>query len=378
MPDRRLYALTIPEGSLTQADASSDQQQALQAILNSDVGNVESIATNPQERPFTVEYPDALADVRIAELQELARGLSQPIPYYGIDTATSEDGFYILSRASGGQIDPRSTAFGRFEGVLQQTGTLASHRIEVQTHATQVDHPFGNATSAPVGVPAAATHVRWVNRETEAKADPTVQATRSAEGGDVDIYDALLAPFDSPSIIYRLDHDESALVDPRCWDTRGEPDRVDDEGRLVHQRVFATSHEPVGALVLDNGRLRVTLDDQSNTLSAESYDSSTDTWSGVALGASDWELFATDIRTLGRAQVGARIEFRDPTQSPTAYHTLTAQLQRGALDVLWGSETPVPSGLATWLEPIAADHIYDPFGDVLAAPQGLISKREVA
>ena len=377
MTDTRLYALTIPEGSQTRLDATVQQQQALQAVLGSDTGSVESIATDPGERPLTVEYADQYAAVRAAELRELAQGLSQPVPYYGIGTSTPEDGYYSLSAiAEAGPVDPRSDAFQRVRVRLTKEGTPASDWRAVSTDQAQVDHPFGNDTEAPVGIPAAAEKVRWYNVETEAVATPTVQTTRSAADGDVDILDADAAPYDAPEVIYELAYGEEGLVDPRVWDTRGLANRTDSNSALQWAKVFAASHDYSGDVVVENGLLRLTVDEPADPgIQAERYTSGS--WSSVSLGASSWEVFDWDVRTIGLARVGGVAEFTDGS----GYHTLSWRLDRGAEGVLWAtsdSEGPVPSGLQTLLDPIAAEHIYDPFGNETSAPQGLRAREEVS
>jgi hypothetical protein len=377
MTDTRLYALTIPEGSQTRLDATVQQQQALQAVLGSDTGSVESIATDPGERPLTVEYPDEYAAIRAAELRELAQGLSQPVPYYGIGTSTPEDGYYTVSRVSeAGPVDPRSDAFQRVRATLTREGTRSSHWRAVTADSSQVDHPFGSVLEAPVGVPAAASKVRWYDSETEAVATPTVQTTRTTADGDVDILDADAAPYDAPEVIYELAYDEEGLVDPRVWDTRGLADRTDGNGALQWQKVFAASHDYTGDVVLENGLLRLTVDEPADPgIQAERYTSGS--WSSVSLGASSWEVFDWDVRTIGLARVAGVAEFTDGS----SFHTLSWRLDRGAEDVLWStsdSEGPVPSDLQTLLDPIAAEHIYDPFGSETSAPQGLRSREEVA
>ena len=377
MTDRRLYALTLPAGIQTRADSQVPKAQARQGVLGSDTGNVEAIATEPGERPLTVEYPDEYAGLRAAELRELASGLSQPLPYYGISTATPEDGYYSVSRIERvGPVDPRSDAFQRVRIAIAKEGTPASHWREVSTDPVQVDHPFGNTQEAPVGVPAAASKVRWYDDETEQTAPATVQTTRTTAAGDVDILDATAAPYDAPEVIYELEYDEEGLTDPRVWDTRGFADRTDGNGALQWAKVFAASHRFEGDIVLDNDLLRLTIDEPADPgITAERYDGSS--FNTVTLGTSSWEVFDWDIRGVSPCRVGGVAEFTDGS----SYHTLRWRLDRGAADVLWSTtdaEGPIPSGLQDLLAPVAADSIYDAYGDAQAAPQGLRAREEVA
>jgi len=268
MPDMELYALVIPEGARTRAAAQTRQSQAAQALLGQDTGSVESIGSEPGEQTLRVEFADELAEARAQELQELADGLSQPIPFHAVGERSREDRYVVVSATDIGPVDPRSRQYQRASSVrLSTAGTIASHWRRVRTAPTQVDHPFGNDQTAPVGVPAAATKVRWYDAETGATAVPTVTATRTSRLGDVDIVDALAAPYDRPELIFELDYSEEGKADPRVFDTRGEADIVDGDGALQWAKVFAPSHRATGDLVLTNGLLRLTVDEAADQAS---------------------------------------------------------------------------------------------------------------
>jgi hypothetical protein len=376
MPDKRLYALTLPAGTFTRAGSTARQQQALQALLGSDVGSVENIATEPGEQTITVEYPDQYAQVRAQELRELASGFTQPLPYYTIGNSGPDDRYVTVSRAEPGPIDPRATEFQSATITISDAGTPATHYRAVSADPAQADNPFGNVTSAFLGVPGLADKVRWFNPETGARTQVTVQEVRQGENADVDILDATEAPYDAPELLYTLDLEREGWADPRVYDTRGFADRLDGNGALQHAKVLSPSHRFEGDIVLDNDLLRVFIDEPADPgISAERYTSGS--WSSVSLGASDWQVFDWDIRSVGTARVGGVAEFQDTTQSPTVYHTLRWRIDRGAEDVLWSSDSEVPSGLQTLLDPIAASHTLDAFGSIGATPTGLRSREEV-
>lgn len=373
MSDRNLYALTLPSGVQVQAEERRPKNQDRQGVLGSDTGNVESIASEPGERPLTVEYPDRYGRQRAAELRELAAGFSQPLPFYAISEQTPADGYYSASSLDrGGPVDPRSGKFQRARVSLTREGSPASHFRRLRTAPVQVDHPFGGDLSAPVGVPAAANKVRWFKPDTQATAIPTVQTTRTAATGGVDILDVEASPYDQPELLYELPFAEEGQTDPRVFDTRGFTSRTDANGALQVQKVFSASHRYEGATVIDNGRLRVTVDETGSPgISAERFSSGS--YSAVSLGTSSWAVFDWDIRTIGLATVAGVAEFTDGS----SFHTLRWRLRRGADNLLWSTDSPVPTGLDDLLDPIAASHILDPLGDVRAAPTGLRSREEV-
>jgi hypothetical protein len=245
-----------------------------------------------------------------------------------------------------------------------------------RTTVVQVDHPFGNTLDAVVGVPADARKLRWLNEETGARETVTVQATRTTSSGrDVDVLFAEVSSYDDPTAIYEIDYADIGWTDPRVWDDRGFADIEDADGRTQWQKVFATAHRYDGQAVVENGLVRLFFDEANNSLTVEEWDTGTASWSSVSLGASDWELYDADLRDIGLARVRAQVEFRDTTQSPTAYHRLSMRLTRGINWPIWANSiegSAVPSGLQTLLDPVASATVFD-----AQATAALIPRAEV-
>jgi len=305
----------------------------------------------------------------------MAAGLSQPLPFYGISEQTPEDGYFAVSGLDrGGPVDPRSGKFQRARVSLTREGSPASHFRRIQTAPAQVDHPFGSDTSAPVGVPAAAKKVRWFQPATKSTAIPTVQTTRTTEGGDVDILDANNAPYDQPELLYELPFSEEGLTDVRVFDTDEYNARTNGDGALQMQKVFSTSHEYLGPPDIGNNLIRLRPDETaSGSSSLLVVRFSNGSYNFQSLPSSSWSVFDWDIRTIGMATAAGVAEFSDGS----SFHTLRWRLHRGAENFLFGTDSPVPSGLQTLLDPIAADHTLDPFGGIQSTPTGLRSREEV-
>jgi len=163
MTDTKLYAMTIPAGTRTRASTTAGQRQARQALQSSDVGNVQTTGTEPSETPLTVEYPDDYAAIRAAELAELARGISEPVPYFGTDSETTDDGYYRVSQGNPGPVDPRSDKFQRVDLTLDKVGTARSHYRSIKTAPRDMKlvTAFGSTSEAHVAAPLLAKKVRW-------------------------------------------------------------------------------------------------------------------------------------------------------------------------------------------------------------------------
>lgn len=374
MTDTMVYAVPAPRSTQRNPRSRASRQQAVQALLQGDTGSVEATGVNPSDQRLEGQYRHALAEKLATELKELANaGSIEAIPFFGIDERSPEDGYYTLSNATVSRVDGRVGVFQRFEASFTEIGTRASHRKEIATDVADVSHPFGNDQTALVGVPAQASKVQWFDSETGAKAEPTLVATRSGEHRDVDVYDARAPAIENPSLVCDLPYEEAGWCDPRVWDTSGEASRTDDDGLVQWQKVFVASHDYQGQAVLENELVWLAFDESAQSLTVRQWDGTS--WTDVALGDSDWELFDVDVREIGLASVTAVVEFRDPTADPTAYYPLKLRLKRGWEWPLWteiGGEGGTPPGLVDLLDPVASGSAYDP-----GESQGLRKRSEL-
>lgn len=368
MTDRTLYVLAIPSDAQRRERADARQQTAAEGILDSDVGSVVEIASEPGEQRLEVQFRDQHAEEMVAELEELAASAGiDAVPYHGTNSQTPTDGYYSVERVQNtGRREPQIAEIGEWQGKLTRAGRRHSEFRAVETAPQQVNHPFGNDDRALVGVPNTASKLRWLNPETDAVETPSIVATRNAEFGDVDVVDATASTFSDPTLTYDIDYSDQGKTDPRAWDEHGRGGRTDSNGDLQWQKVFAASHDYDGEAILSNGLVRLRFDESTPSLTVEHWDNANSTWSTTSLGTSDWEFFDLDVQEVGLASIFARVEFRDTTQSPTAFFTLECYVKRGYNDALWaepGSEG-TPTGLKDLLNPVASGLINDPAENV--------------
>lgn len=403
MSDKRLYALRVPRGSLTRASSTAEQQQALQTLLSSDIGSVQSTGTSPTEQPLTVEIADNYAARRAREFAELTT-IDEPVPFVTADSDGATSAYVLVSTASPEPVDPRSEAFQRVELQLQEVGTTQTHYRAIQTAVEDLDTDgaWADTDKAPVAVPQTAKKVRWFDPGTKERADPDVVESRTGEFRTVDILDASAAPFEDPELIYEQELEEDAWPDVRVWDDRetisadvetdetqsvaadetqtddspfvvaGRFDiqgqhniqaqdlgRQDGDGALAWQKVFSAGHEFAGNPVLETGRLRIVPDEGSSELRVYRWDDSDEAYVRDRLPTTGWQLYDFDVGRVGLARVDARAEFYDPGQSPTAYYDLDISLERGLDGLLVsrpsGVDDSIPDGLIERLEPAVAD-----------------------
>jgi hypothetical protein len=370
---RYVYTSYIPEEAQRgqSLEGQSRRRVETDGIVGQDASVTTPISVEPGQERLTGQYRGDRADLMAAELRELGNAGSDDsgfaiVPYYTEPARSEADGYVSLEQISVGPIDPSSRLAYQYDGALSRAGTRRSKYRALTTSQQSIDHPFGNTTSARVAVPATATEVAWTNPETGATELPTAIATRSAEFGDVAIYDASNASFANPTLVYDVDYRDEPDVDVRAWDDRGHTDREDADGVRQWQRVFSSTHDHIGRRVLSTGLLRLTFDVANSTLSAETWDDGAGAWTDTALGTSDWELAAIDIgrrtdQQLAPNRADAVTKWADSTSLST--YTLNLTLRRGADAAtfyrLEDSQSGVPSGLQDLLAPIADDVILD-------------------
>lgn len=367
---RRLYRTPIPEDALQRPREGNDQsartQLAKLGLLEGESA-VDTIAGQPGEVNLRAQYRGLYADRLALELSELLESDSlQNLTFAPTSGHTELDGYYAVETSNTGRVRPQENRLVEVDATLVREGTRASHRRAVRTNVVQPDpgNSFGNDTTALVGVPSAATRVRWIDDEPASQTEtPTVTSTVTAEHGDVDLVDARAPSFSNPVLVYELGYDPQGDVDVGVWDTYGEASITDADDLVQWGRVFDPAHDPRvnDELVIENGLLRLWFDDADNDLRAEEWNSGTSTWDTVTLGTSDWELLETDVRRIYGTRVEARVTFRDSTATSTEYDIVLV-LPRGYQKALWlapdGASLP-PTGLEDLLDPIADGQVYD-------------------
>lgn len=414
-----IYKIPLPEATTPTDQDALGAQLSEQGVLGSDAV-VEALSSQAADLTLTGQYALGRyhSELVATELEELADSVIGAVSLYGGNSNRS--GYYQIESA---QVEPVH-AGGRdiWEWTLSLTasGTRKSQLQTVETAPSQPDPtpPFGNDTTAPVGVPAAARQVRAVDSTSEPtqRIRPTPVDTITTEFGDVDRYDATALSIDEPVFLYDVPPDAQAAVDVRVYDTNGRGSKYikGADGRVrAWQSVYARDHEFTGNVVCSNGRLRLTIDeptvaDEAAALAVESldpdaateepgtgvygedlygsdlYGGSRGAWDPVPLPSyadgdldTDWQPADVDLTYIGQARVAAQIEFAavDGTNAGDIY-SVDVELERGrkALEV-WipESETDaIPTDLEALLEPIASTSVVDSGVD-----QGLVAREEV-
>lgn len=371
---RRLYRTPIPETAFRNTDETGRSNVAKLAAIQGG-SSVQSVGTEPGELSLDVQYKGTYAGRLALELVELLHTDSvQPVPYAPTSGQSEDDGYYAAESVTAGRIRPQTDAVVNVDARLVREGTRASHLQAVETSKSNPKNDFGSDQVTHVGAPADASLVRWWDGGATVEY-PTPVATRTAEYGDVDIYDVDAASFSDPTLVYApAGYDGIGDVDAKVWDTYGGASKTDANGVVQWGRVFSPEHDYVGEAVIENGLLRLTLDEANQTIAAERWDTSlaTPAWSSVSLGTSSWYPVDVDVRTIAPARIEARVLFSDGSSR----YPLDMVLSRGDESALWvrtpNATSTTPSGLVTLLDPIAQTTTYD-----AGEEQGLAERTEV-
>lgn len=351
-----LYTSPLPEASATDERNRLGQQLATQGLLGGAEAIVTPISSNAADLQLTGQYRwgPTVSSMLAAELDEIADAGVSELPLYRRDGSFANAGYYAVERADVEPLHANQRAAWQYTLSLTKEGTRESHWRTVETDRSQLTHPWGNSTVAEVGVPASATDLQWLDRETGQTTAATPTATRAAELTDVMVVDQTDAPTRTAALLADLALADLGPADVRVWDTRGTASRTDSDGIVRWQKCFATSHPFDGAAVITNGLVRVRLGD---TLTVEHWDDSAGAWTTTALGTSDWSLARWELRTIGLAQARARVWFADGS----AQQPLDCRLARGVQEPQWSEPDgadATPPGLVDLLAPVASERIY--------------------
>jgi len=384
MGNRYLHALAIPEQTLQGPRGSQSMQIASEGKLQSDVPAVESISPDAGDIVVAGIVAGKHAELTATALEELfGAGGIEVVPFYGDESDPNRDGYYATTDISVKRATATQKELQRFDGSLTHRGSKRSHRRAVRTSPTSIDNPFRPPSSVEIGISSRADRVQWFDDRggSNAVEDATVQRTVETEHDRVDIYEVTEPAFDNPALVYRLDYEHEWRVDARVWDTFdrgktktytyggssvgdatiGEATIGESRTVLTWQRTYRTDHDFVGSPVLENGRIRLELDEDSGQIRAYRWNPSDGMYNLVQLGITSWRLHDADVTYIGLESVDAQLEFREMDGSGT--HQLNVSLKRGLDGGLWAnpdSEGSVPQGLADRLEPIAVNAGQDP------------------
>lgn len=371
------YTVPVPTDSLRSQTPTDRQSVSTLTGLAGATPAVDATGQQPGDLRLDGQFRDTFASVQASELRALASSDGfDAMPLFLDDGTFPQAGYYTAERAGGSDAVPQTQALADFDVSLTRTGTRESHRRLVTTAPTSADHPFGIDTAGLVGLPAQATDVQWLSPARDASQPASPTSTVTSELGDVDLYDVDTAPYapangSGAALVYGLPLAREGDTDVAVYDTRGVSE-TDSEGRFAWRRGFTSDFVPEGGLVISTGRIRLRIDPAGPTLAAERYSSGS--WTDVTLGASSWSLAAYSLGggTAGRvgpARTTVWAMFTDGAQRVAADLTLS----RGRDDVLVTErDTPLPSGLADLLDPIAAPQITAP-----TASQTLIARDQL-
>lgn len=361
---KQLYNTPIPDASSGPISAERAQQLARNPQQDRGQADVRAIASDATglslrgQWRFGEFYSSKLA----RELEELAESSIDAVPFFDTAREYEESGYYTIDQVNVDPFHPNRPDFWQYDGILTQVGTKETHFRAARVNPTTVSSPFATQTDkAGFGIDTRARKVRWLDLSTGDQQLVTasdVVATRSAEFADLDIVNVPDAPIDADVIVYELDFGDEGEADVRLWDDRDKSKTVSGQPNRW-QHVYDSGHEFEGVPVLDNGLLRLYLD-ESNGLSAEEWDGSS--WTSVSLGTSDWELLDFDITVIDTTRVDAQLLLED-TSTTGVIDAVNVSLQRGIdslLVVVPPSESSMPQGIQDLFSPIASDQDTDP------------------
>lgn len=364
MTNRRLYTVTIPVDALRPNTGQANQRQEVAKLTGlSGDGSVTSVGSNPGEFRVEGQFRGTGAEMMAREVSELgASEAISSVAFYDAEQSVSSAGYYTVEQIQNRRFRPQRPEVASFSVRLAREGTRDSHRRYLQTNRRQVTNDWGSDATERLGVPSTATKVTWISEDQSKTQPATAAGSVPAEFGTVDLYDpTTVSGYGSPGLVYQLPYDGSGDVDVAVFDTydRGE---FALDGNFSWQQVFQASHEFEGAVVVENGVVRVTFDESDNSITAEEWDDGTDAWADRALGAAGgWQVVDVDLIEAEPSRLWLQAAFED-TDDGSRYR-LDVFLFRGWENLLFAvtqsGSGPVPADLVTYLDPIASPRYTD-------------------
>ncbi|MFC5135501.1 MULTISPECIES: hypothetical protein [Haloferacaceae] len=393
---RRYYRSEIPESSLASNQLDGSRAQLARQGAIGGGGRVERVTGDPDDIRLDVDYRGRYAERIAQELREViaSSDIVKP-PYATVGASQETDAYYAAELVDSQPAQVQAPGAVSVGADLSKAGTRNTHWLAVDTTVSQPEpgHPFGNDIDVTVGLPADARRVRIVDATSEPtqRSRPDPVATVEAEHGSVAQYDPAGESIDDPIYLYDLEYDLQGDVDVGVWDTYGHDTIRDADGVVAWARVFDTGHEfDESALVLENGLLRLTIDEPTNAdetalLEAEAWDPSAaggdGAWTTISLPEydadldTDWQPADVDLTHIGQARIAAQVEFEAVAGANAGdVYAADVQLDRGhdRAFVTETSDGELPADLQALLEPIASESVLDP-----GVEQTLAAREEV-
>lgn len=379
MTTHQLYATRFSSDVLERDQPSAQRRQARAGILNQSVGSVETVAAEPGQRRLRGTFVGKYAELMAAELKELLGAGDQidAVPYFLPDATREWEGYYAAQESrDAGRRDPRLGEIATIDGTVSRIGSRRTHRRAVRVAPRQVTNPFGAQSDRFVYLSVGAVNPRWVSVSEGAVEPATVQFTTTTEHVDMDGYDHTEPSFsgqESYRLVYDLPYRQEDRHDVRCWDDYGRAKvQTENDGNLTvdpaWQRVYQTQHDYVGRPIIDNGHLRVEIQESNDTIVVSRYSSGS--YSVVSPGSSAWRLDQWDINRIGLGRVVSRTRWFDSNQ-PSVTAELIAIINRGYDRIIFytpdNASSPTPSELLARLDPYAdqSNTVIDQSNDLL-------------
>jgi len=301
-----------------------------------------------------------------AEVESVSESAYTALPLYSPPEQEDERvrGYYEAENADVQPAKPGVQHAFEYVLTLTQAGTYEDHVRAVETNIEAVTTSLATGTNAEIAIPAAATRPRWFS-QADGPEPANALRTEASEYGDVDFYDPSLTTIDNPTLIYRLPFESDGPTDVRVYDDRNrakfaETAAGDDVNVWTH--AYHTGYQFDGDPVVDTGRLRLTLDTDTDTVVAETWSDTFDTWDDAGVTMGDYALTDFSFTRIGPANVRVRVTLTDTTDGSDS--DVLVSLRRGRNDVLLrpapNTGGTLPTAAADVFGPVASDQDTDP------------------
>jgi len=278
----------------------------------------------------------------VTELRELQQGSKGPVPYFRVGATQTADipelddaGYVELDTVDIERVYSDVPDTFSYDIALTRAGTRGDSFRSVAVSPSTVTHPFGSGTDAYIGIPETASTVLWMDGNTRETTVASHDGTTASSRGTVERYLLSDAPsaYDPLQLVYDISYGED-VRGVRLFDTRGNSDKYDGDGRRQWQSINYTRHDINNAVVISNGQTRLRIRERDDgTPAVETADWGAGSWGAwTDITPSGHDPLDLDLIDIDQQRVEAQLLFVSDTGSST--YAVNLSLTPGYADPL--------------------------------------------
>jgi len=364
----QIYHTPLPDADARRADKAVASAIEQAGLLEQGGVATENVATENVDLVVEGQFRfGRLVSSKLSdEIDSLSESTYTALPLFDPSASSlgRSRGYYEVEDADVRPAKPGVQHVFEFTLTLTQAGTSENSVRAVATNVEDVTTSLATGAPAEIAIPAAATRTRWYSQA--AGPEPATDTrTESSEYGDVAFYDPATSTIDNPTLVYRLPFESDGPTDVRVYDDRDRSkfaETASGNDVNVWTHAYHTGYQFDGDPVIDTGRLRLTLDTDTDSVVVETWDDGTQSWDDAGVTMGDYALADYSCTQIGPTNVRVRVTLTDTTTGTDSDVLVSARRGRNDLLLRPAPNTggTLPTAATSVFGPVASDQTTDP------------------